>query len=187
MIVLMPPVSHLLPNNRMFGTTRHTIGLPSGPCVMVSSMAPPSDATNNVHNGLANTTIGMSTLATTNSPWKTAKLDPRGLLHTVPPIMPQETVMGCGDRMTNRTTALSVRAVHLNRVDAGATRPISVIPLEMSPPRRRRRKIGGRGQRMRTAYRDRRRGRRSPRTDQRWETQQTSTRHIHIGPNLLRN
>jgi hypothetical protein len=173
MIVLMPPVSHLFPNNRMFGTIRHTIGLPSGPCVMVLSIAPPSNAMNNVHNGLANTTIGIPTLVTTNSPWKMVKLDPRALLHTVLPITLQETVMGCGDLMTNHTTTLSVRAayIHLNRVDAGATRPISVILLEMSPLRRRRRKIGGRGQRMRTAYRGRRRGRKSPRTDQRWETQ----------------
>ena len=190
MIALMPPVSHFLPNDRIFGTTKHTRGLPSGPCAMVLSMAPPSDAMNNVHSGLANTTIGMLTLATTNSPWKTAKLDPRGLLRTVLLITLQETVTGCGDLMMNHTTALSVRAAykHLNRVDAGATRPISLMLfLEMPPPRRRRRKTGGQGQRMHTPYRDRRRGRRSLRIDQRWETQQTSTQHIHIAPNLPRS
>jgi len=174
----------------MFGTTRHTIGPPSGPCVTVSSMAPPSGAMNNVHSGLANTMIGIPTLATINSPWKTAKLDPRGLPRTILLVTLQETLMGCGDLMTNHTTALSVRAARnpLNRVDAGTTRQISVIPfLEMPPPRRRRRKTGGRGRRTHTPHQDRRRGRRSLRIDQQWEVQQTSTQHIHIAPNLLRN
>lgn len=187
MIALMPLVSHLLPNNRMFGTTRHIIGPPSGPCVMVLSMTPPSDAMNNVHSGLANTMIGISTLAMTNSPWKMAKLDPRGLPHTILLVTLQGTLMGCGDLMTNHTTALSAHNP-LNLVDAGATLPISVIPfLEMPPPRRRRRKTGGRGRRTHTPHQDRRRERRSLRIDQRWEVQQTSTQHIHIAPNPLRN
>ena len=190
MIALMPPMSYFFPNNRTFETTRRTIGLPSGPCAMVLSMGPPSDGMNNVHSGLENTAIETLTLATTNSPWKMAKLDPRGLLHTVLPMTLQETATGCGALTTNLTTVLSVRAAykHLNRVDAGATPLISVIPLlEMPPPRRRRRKTGGRGQRTHIVHQDRRRGRRSPSIDQQWETQQTSTRHIHIAPNPLRN
>lgn len=192
MIGLITPVSHLSSHDRMFETTRHTTGLPSGPCVMVLSIAPLSGAMNDGHSGLANTTTRISTLATINSPWKTAKLGPRGLLHTILPITLQETVMGCGDLMMNHTIALSVRAAykHRSRVDAGATRLISKVPfleLEMPPARRRRRKTGGRGQKTHTPHQDRRRGRRSLRIDQRWETQQTSIQHIHIAPNLLRN
>lgn len=192
MIALITPVSHLFLYNRTFETTRHTKGLPSGPCVMVLSMAPPLGAMNNVHSGLANTTIGIQILATINSLWKTAKPDPRGLLRTVLPMILQETVTGCGDLTTNRTIVPSMRAAykHQNRVDAGATQLISMIPfpeLEMPPAGRRRRKTGGRGRKMHTPHRDRRRGRRSLRIDRPRETQQTSIQHIYIAPNLLRS
>lgn len=157
---------------------------------MVSSMAPPSDATNNVHSGLVNTRIATPTLATINSPWKRAKLDRLGALPAVRLITRQTTATGCGDLTTNHIIALSVRVAYkrLIRVDAGATRPISLIPFpEMSPQRRRRRRTDGRGQRMHTAYQDRRRERRSPRIGRLWETQQTSSQHIHIALNLLGN
>ena len=153
-------------------------------------MAPPSNDMSNVHNGLVNTRTGILTLTTTNSPWKTAKLDRRGLLHTILPIILQEMVMGCGALTTNLTIVLSMKAIYkyLNRVGAGATPPISMIPFpEMPPPRRRRRKIGGQGQRMHTLHRDRRRKRKSPRIDRQWGTQQTSTQQIHNTLNLLRH
>ena len=191
MIALMAPVSHLLHHNRVFGTTRRAIGPPSGPCVTVLSMAPPSGAMNNVHSGLANTMIGISTLTTIKTPWKAARLDPRGFLHAILQITLQEMVIDCGDLKTNHTIALCVREayIRLNRVDAGTTpgQPISVIPFLGMLPLRRRRKTGGRGQRTHTPHQDRRRGRRSLRVDQPWETQQVSTQHIFIPSNLLRN
>lgn len=187
---LVTPVSHLFSHNRTFETTRHTRGLPSGPCVTALSMGPPSSAMNNVRNGLADTTIGVPTLAMTNVPWRTAKPNPRGPSHTVLPMILQDMVMGCGELTTNHTIVLSARAAfkHQNQVDVGATRVNSMVPfLELEMPlARKRRKTGGRGQKMHTAHRDRRRGRRR-RIDQRWETQQTLIPHIHLPLDLLRN
>ena len=176
-------------HDRTFGTTRHTKGRPSGPCAMALSVTPPLSATNDVHSGLGNTTIATLILATINSPWKMAKLGPRAVPRMALQITTQVTVMSCGARMMNHTTALSVRYRDRDQEDAGATRLISMIPfLEPVGPsaRRRRRKTDGRGQRMHTQLLPRKRRRKSPRIAQRWGTVETWTRRIHV-PNLLRN